>query len=402
MSPKSQTIMPNLCDDVMLHLLTFIPNESALLFNCQLVCKLFKVNLQTRIKEKLWKKVEEIVGKEKCEGLRNNTLKDLYITAPDKRFVSVDVKCLAAMLKENTSVIKLGFDQRQKFDYNGAIQIAEILKMGSTLQELDLGSCQIGDDATLRICEVLKWNKTLKTLILTGSYWYIGAKYVAEMLKVNSCLEYLLLNENGIDDNEATLIASALKYNSTLKDLCLCVNNIGIKGMQSLARALKVNKSLENLDLGGQNDNSIVGNKGIEAFARTLKVNSTLKELNFWCSNISDAGVKAMALALKGNTSLEKLSLRYNNTGIKGAKALAQTLKVNNTLQEIDLYDNLIQNEGALAIGESLKINNTFKKIILGEEGNCDEKNINYISEHVKTYLINECQREGLVINLDW
>ena len=164
MSPKSQTIMPNLYDDVMLHLLTFIPNESALLFNCQLVCKLFKVNLHARIKKKLWEKVEEIIGKEKCEGLRNNTLKDLIILER-QRFVSVDMKCLAAMLKENTSVIKIGFAQRQKFDYNGSIQIAEILKMGSTLQELDLGSCQIGDDATLRICEVLKWNKTLKTLI---------------------------------------------------------------------------------------------------------------------------------------------------------------------------------------------------------------------------------------------
>ena len=55
--------MPNLCDDVMLQLLTFIPNEPALLFNCQLVCKLFKVNLHTRIKKNYGKKLKRLLGK---------------------------------------------------------------------------------------------------------------------------------------------------------------------------------------------------------------------------------------------------------------------------------------------------------------------------------------------------
>ncbi len=71
-----------------------------------------------------------------------------------------------------------------------------------------------------------------------------GAITIAEALKVNAVLTELRLFHNNIGDNGAKAIAEALKVNAVLTVLYLGENIIGDNGAKAIAEALKVNAVL--------------------------------------------------------------------------------------------------------------------------------------------------------------
>ncbi|KAI8010690.1 putative MO25-like protein [Camellia lanceoleosa] len=71
-----------------------------------------------------------------------------------------------------------------------------------------------------------------------------GAKAIAEMLKKNSSLRVLELNNNVIDYSGFTSIAGALLENNTIQILSLNGNYGGSLGAAALAKGLERNKSL--------------------------------------------------------------------------------------------------------------------------------------------------------------
>ena len=73
-----------------------------------------------------------------------------------------------------------------------------------------------------------------------------GAIAIAEALKVNAVLTNLDLSLNKIGD-DAKAIAEALKVNAVLTTLNLGWNSIGVKGAKAIAKALKVTAELKNL-----------------------------------------------------------------------------------------------------------------------------------------------------------
>jgi len=73
-----------------------------------------------------------------------------------------------------------------------------------------------------------------------------GAEELADALKVNSTLRWLYLNNNNIGDKGAEALADALKVNTTLRWLYLWENNIGDKGAEELAKAKSYRASINN------------------------------------------------------------------------------------------------------------------------------------------------------------
>ncbi|KJE97224.1 hypothetical protein CAOG_07665 [Capsaspora owczarzaki ATCC 30864] len=218
-------------------------------------------------------------------------------------------------------------------------------------RELVLSQEQIGDQA---LAEALKVNTTLTELRL--SYCQIGeagARAIAEALRVTTTLTLLRLNVNGIGSAGVRTIAEALKVNKTVTVLNLSENQIGDIGAQVIADALKVNTTLKYLVLSANQ----IGAAGAHAIAELLKVNTQMGWLSLHRNRIGDAGAQTIAEALKVNPPLTYLDLRENQIGDIGAQEIAEGIKVNTRLGFLDLQLNCIGNAGLQAFDEARKDN---------------------------------------------
>ena len=76
-----------------------------------------------------------------------------------------------------------------------------------------------------------------------------GPKLIAAMLRSNTTLISLVIDNNGIDKDGAAHIAEGLKSNVTLTRLSLSNNKIGFEGAKHLAKALEQNTALTTLEI---------------------------------------------------------------------------------------------------------------------------------------------------------
>ncbi|OHE72562.1 MAG: hypothetical protein A2007_06040 [Verrucomicrobia bacterium GWC2_42_7] len=180
---------------------------------------------------------------------------------------------------------------------------------------------------------------------------------IAEILKHDASITTLDLEDGESDefgDLGARALADALKINTSLTELNLTANGIGGVGARALADALKTNTSLTKLNLTGNK----IGDVGAGALADVLRTNSTLIELNLSDNKISFYGASLIGEALDHNTSLTKLSLDGNYISCwmnednapdarddRGIKALGIALQRNTSLLELFIDRNGITND---------------------------------------------------------
>jgi len=144
---------------------------------------------------------------------------------------------------------------------------------------------------------------------LSGMISWQGAKALAEVLKINTTLETLNLYESRMYEHNTRYLAEALVENkkTSLNHLKLTNNVVGLIGAQALALALKSeNTKLKILEL----DNADIRNKATELLADALKSNKILEKLVLSYNKIDDVGAKALADALELNTTLKTLELK--------------------------------------------------------------------------------------------
>ncbi|KAL0238297.1 hypothetical protein GEMRC1_012770 [Eukaryota sp. GEM-RC1] len=134
-----------------------------------------------------------------------------------------------------------------------------------------------------------------------------GAIAVAEALKVNSTVTQIYLQCNSIGNEGIMALAEALKVNSTVTEIYLNCNSIGNEGIMALAEAFQVNSTVTKILLL---DNSI-GNEGAIALADTLKVRYTItgSKLDPYC--IED--LMALTEASKWNSTVTTIGLGLNS-----------------------------------------------------------------------------------------
>lgn len=164
----------------------------------------------------------------------------------------------------------------------GIKTFSRVLVEGSYIYDINLGNSDIDDADVLDLSIGLTSNHSLTRLDLyMNNITQIGAKYLADALKVNTCLKSLNLFENNIFNN----------------------------GAIALAEALLVNNTLECLDIGG---NRISDGVSL-VFSKVIATNNTLTYLNLSDNNISSDGINILLGALVNNSTVTSLSVRNDD-----------------------------------------------------------------------------------------
>ena len=78
-----------------------------------------------------------------------------------------------------------------------------------------------------------------------------GAIALAEILKQNTTLEQLAIQDHNIGDKGAIALAEAIKHNTTVRLIDLSHNKIGEEGIVALVEAIKQNATIELVVLEG-------------------------------------------------------------------------------------------------------------------------------------------------------
>jgi Ran GTPase-activating protein (RanGAP) involved in mRNA processing and transport len=142
---------------------------------------------------------------------------------------------------------------KNKITSVGASIIAEALNNNTTLEWLYLSRNSLCDKGVHSLSKTLSLNNC-KIHVLDLQRTSIideGAEYIAEMLKTNTTLRFLLLSYNEISDIGVQHLANVLTHhNTTLLSLCIDSNKLGSdSSVDALAKMLKKNRTLERLDI---------------------------------------------------------------------------------------------------------------------------------------------------------
>mmetsp|Transcript_5234 Transcript_5234/g.11448 ORF Transcript_5234/g.11448 Transcript_5234/m.11448 type:complete len:1188 (+) Transcript_5234:1048-4611(+) len=132
----------------------------------------------------------------------------------------------------------------------GGEALGEMIRMNTTLTELDLSWNSIRLDSAIAIADALAINSTLRTLNLGyNSFGDMPAQILGKTLKINVGLTHLDLEYNSLTPKAATVLANAIAFNETLLKLNINGNTLGKIGAQALVAAIqrssRENRALE-------------------------------------------------------------------------------------------------------------------------------------------------------------
>ena len=265
------------------------------------------------------------------------------------------------LLIANQGLVEINLRQNI-IETKGACLIAKGLQIHSTLKRVNLSDSivdNLGKDALL---EAMHHNKSVTVLTLVGKVFRTvpSIQSFGGMLRMNSTLQELDLRSNPLRREEVIEIADALRReNSTLRVLRLSDTNIDSFAAIALGQMLETNMTLTKLDLGG---NQNIGFLGAVAIAKGVR---TLKHLDLRNTRLGPVGAKALALLIRTNKSLKYLNLSRNNFGDEGAIHVAEALIYNTSLEQLSLSMCSITKTGAVFIGRTLPMMHGIKHLFL-------------------------------------
>ena len=275
-----------------------------------------------------------------------------------------DLACIAYVISNADSFVsELKLYHCDISDDASLIACADMLKMCSHLQWLDLSSNKIGSNnmvdlrshdhniGIVRLCSAI--TNCVKLIHLDLKDSQVGcyeAKILGSHLRTCSKLSILNLNRNVISDDGMKGLAEGLKACVELKKLFLDSNQINDYGAESLGSVLSTCVELHQLDL----NNNQIGDDGAKGLAEGLKTCVELSYLNLNNNQIGCNGAESLGSALSTCVELDELHLEYNEIGDDGAKGLAKGLRTCVKLRSLYLNNNLIGCNGAESLGSAL------------------------------------------------
>ena len=279
-------------------------------------CELANLNAEER--KALIKRIERTELESKRPRLTRKKGEDSYLWNPSGKTYQllvapgIRLRLLAILLKRTNYITEVSCMPICGEIANGVSDLFKALKVNQSLTSLMLDDsfCIFGDDEVGLLSEVLKSNRSLAALGLSGL---------------------------DITDDRLKLISDALKHNDTLTELHLGGVHIGASGASSVSDALTVNSSLVQLKLSLAN----AGDAGVSSFSDALKVNSSLTKLDLYFKHIGDAGVSSFSDALKVNSSLTELGLFFYagspaDSESRIRRALCSALESNSTITQLN------------------------------------------------------------------
>lgn len=242
------------------------------------------------------------------EMLQSNTvLETLDLSALMEQLNDVGPAVMDAALDGKT-LQGLGF-RAAAFNEAAMLRVVSSLARNASLRSLELSFNSLAGEAAKILVEVLRTDRVLEELILTGCCLLQDElDAILDVLSSkNKTLKTLSLGEHRWD-NLGGLKKFLASKDVVLSNLDLEVNNLGDAGWQELLEELKVNCNITflNVEFSGLTE------KGLVYFADMLRVNSTLKKLIMLeeelpvDTELTGEGMLALANAVAKNTSLRE------------------------------------------------------------------------------------------------
>ena len=176
-----------------------------------------------------------------------------------------------------------------------------------TVWRLDIQDTLLNSTCVSILSEILKTNKTIKTLELRSSSLTGGIKQVSDSLFNNKTLEELVLSHvTGITDEDMTHLSTMLATNTTLKELHLYNCNITDNGVRYICEGLTKNQTLTTLDIGY---NDQITSDSTSTIADLIQMTTSLTCLFLNDTSLNDADIKIIYTSLTKNTTIHKLYL---------------------------------------------------------------------------------------------
>ena len=244
-------------------------------------------------------------------SLHSNKLRELDMNGTGIN--NPDFECLARYIHSTTSLQELSIGRNDNISVESIDSLCKALSTNSSMRSLDMNGCPLTTSHCVCLGQLLRHPIHCKI----------------EKLYLNSCS----LTSDGVGE-----VMSGLSDNHTLRELKLNYNNqIRSEGAVTIATMLKTNSSLETLIL---NNCSIDSSGGVE-LGTALERNKTLRVLELPRNALGDDGVRGLIVGLENNSSLEVLWLYDDKSlGEEGVSLLLKCVEEKNTsLKELWLSE---------------------------------------------------------------
>lgn len=262
------------------------------------------------------------------------------------------VRAIALALTDNSMVKILNLTDNFLTD-DACYHLGEMLKINSTLEELNMSGCKIKSSGAQRLLRGLARNWSLKILNLDkNELGDDGAEHVAKAVAWSLHVEELYLSYNRIEARGASALAGALETRCKLIKLNLSWNNFTAPGpTYCLLTKLGESETIQEIDLSW---NALAG-PGIGIAIKLLMKAPNLRYLNLSNNALTGESVINLIGNLRQAHNLVTLDLSFNP--LTPADALNVLLKIKSSAVHIQnlLLDNVYVNVEFLEVLKGIK-----------------------------------------------
>lgn len=196
-----------------------------------------------------------------------------------------------------------------------AAGLCRAIQSTPSVREVILSGNELGKgDSSGYIGEFLRTNKSVVKLSLgANTLGKVAAESLARGLRENSTLEELDLWNCSIGDEVGAQILESARYSKNLRVLRLNMNKLGQRSLEEATRLLETPTAMTALNL--DSNPNLFGRENLaeEAFVHALEMNQNLLTLGLPYTGVTDFSAKLLFEAMTTNVHLEYLDIGYND-----------------------------------------------------------------------------------------
>jgi len=273
----------------------------------------------------------------------DGTIEVLDVSENDFDAASAEKICSGLKANGSVKVLRLSGN---KIGGHGGMAVADMLQSNTTVQRLYLSNCELDTQSLVALATVLRDNNSLSVLDvsrpLAKTIMDEPAAHLARMLKVNTSLVELDISKSGLRDFGLQLICEELYRagaTSQLQVLAARANEIALVDERCVGALSLLLSSpecrLSELLIGGNS----LRDEGAMKLADIVTSSRSILHLDVSSNSITSKGLCALARAVSQHTTLQEMELwgnRFDSAACLAWIPSLQFLKLDIAVQEVD------------------------------------------------------------------